>query len=258
MKLLAIDCSTLTRSIALIVNGTVVSEFYHESLAPHSAFLTLMLKTALPLWRITLADLDGLVVVEGPGSFTGVRVAVTTAKTLAYIAGKPVVTVGSLETLALPLLHLGFTVCTLLDARKKEVYAALYQPESADTFTQLLAPRAVGISELPDELPQHCIITGTALSVYQAELNAKYPNHCLAPQALWTPHASWAGVLATRRIQSGHLSLTTSFSELARLAPVYLRKPEAELNWEKKYGPTPCQSGELTPGLKRSSPRALI
>ncbi|MBN2055494.1 tRNA (adenosine(37)-N6)-threonylcarbamoyltransferase complex dimerization subunit type 1 TsaB, partial [bacterium] len=235
MKLLAFDTTAHARSLALAVDGIVIAAHTHSLRSQHSARLIPDLQGLLAAVDLAPKDLDMLVIVRGPGSFTSIRVGMTTAKTLAYSLHIPIIAVDSLETTAYALLPLYDPVCVLLDARKKEVYAACYRLQDGDpaaTFGPLVLP----VHEVPAAMLESHLVTGTALGPYGAVLHDLTPAARRAPEHYWLPRAEWGLRLAMHRLANDTASPVTDFSALAALTPRYLRKPDAEVNWEKKYG----------------------
>ncbi len=152
-RLLLINTATPAGSIALTSGEQVVAELLLNLATPHSDRLLPGIDQLLHATGSTLAGLDALAVVVGPGSFTGLRVGVATAKGLALGAALPLVGISSLQTLACQVPGTTLPVCALLDARKQEVYAGLYQWR--DGLPQPLGEeRVLDPERLLDELPR--------------------------------------------------------------------------------------------------------
>ena len=127
MKLLAVDTSTRACSVAVVDQDRLACEITTGPAGTHSTHLLSLIRTALELSEMELHGIDGLAVCVGPGSFTGLRIGVSTVKGLAFATAKPVAGVSSLEALAQPCLPWPHLICAMLDARKGEVYAARYR-----------------------------------------------------------------------------------------------------------------------------------
>jgi len=223
VKLLTVDTSTSTCSVALTVGERLVAESLLDSERTLSERLLVSVDTVLRDAGLLLADLDGFGVALGPGSFTGVRIGVSTVKGLALATGKPVVGFSSLAMLALNLPETSLPVCPLFDARKKEVYAAIYRCGS-----------------LPEPLRGDCVmaperfltlVEGKALFVGNGALRYRDlieevlgERAVFAPSHCHQPRAAAGAVLAHEAFRSGVVT------PLSSLNPAYLRPSEAELS----------------------------
>ena len=127
MKILGIDTSTPIGSIALIDGDNLVAEHTLNIVQAHSSRLMPAIDTVLKWSDITADDLDGCAVGIGPGSFTGIRIGVATIKSLCYALDKPIVGVSTLEAVAYNLRWTNGIICPLLDARRSEVYGAIFE-----------------------------------------------------------------------------------------------------------------------------------
>lgn len=138
---LACDTSTTSASIALLEGSALVAEWTLTPLETRSIRLLGDIEDVLKRRGLAVTDVDRFVCTLGPGSFTGVRVGMATLKGLAFATGREMVGVCSLDVLARPLLGRGEAVLAAFDARRKQVYAALYAPDGA-----VLVPPAVADS----------------------------------------------------------------------------------------------------------------
>ncbi len=128
-SLLAIDTSTEYLSLAVTRDGKVAAKMHKKVPMMHSTLLVPMIAALLKKAKIKPKDLDGFCVSAGPGSFTGLRIGVTTIKGLAYSLNKPVVTVPTLDVIAENAISFKGVICPVLDARKNKVYACLYKSD---------------------------------------------------------------------------------------------------------------------------------
>ena len=133
MKILAVDVSTSSGSVALLDEMELKAEWSLQSARTHNRRLLKTIDLLLHQVDWTVQDLDGFAVTLGPGSFTGIRIGISTVKTLAWVLQKPYAGIPTLDALAAPLGFAALPVCTLLDARKKELYVAFYQPDGNGT-----------------------------------------------------------------------------------------------------------------------------
>lgn len=127
MKILGIDTSTPIGSVALIDGEHIVAEHTLNIVQAHSSRLMPAIDTVLKWGDITAAELDGCAVGTGPGSFTGIRIGIATIKSLCYALDKPIVGVSTLETIAYNLRWNEGLICPILDARRNEVYGAIFR-----------------------------------------------------------------------------------------------------------------------------------
>jgi tRNA threonylcarbamoyladenosine biosynthesis protein TsaB len=169
-------------------------------------------------------DIDLLALGLGPGSFTGLRIGVSIVKGLAWAMKRPVLGVSTLKALAMNVAYSDLTVCPLLDARKGEVYTALYRRQGGVMEALMkdcalrpegLVKKVLGIKGGPT------VFLGGGLSVYSEEIIGNIKNAILAPESLWHVRASNIAELALRGA-----GVKMSPDEMG---PVYLRKSEAEL-----------------------------
>ncbi|MBI1811510.1 MAG: tRNA (adenosine(37)-N6)-threonylcarbamoyltransferase complex dimerization subunit type 1 TsaB, partial [Nitrospirae bacterium] len=137
MKILAIDTSTMLGGIAILDESLLIAESRLNVRSTHSERLMTEIERCLKQSGIKISDIDVFAVATGPGSFTGLRIGVSTVKGFSYATGKQIVSVPTLEALAWNFPYSKYPVCTMLDARKKEVYAALFKWEG-ENFTRLI------------------------------------------------------------------------------------------------------------------------
>ena len=127
MKILGIDTSTPIGSVALIDDENIVAEHTLNIVQAHSSRLMPAIDAVLKWGEITPHDLDGCVVGIGPGSFTGIRIGVATAKSLCYAVDKPIIGVSTLEAIAYNLRWTDGVICPILDARRSEIYGTIFE-----------------------------------------------------------------------------------------------------------------------------------
>jgi tRNA threonylcarbamoyladenosine biosynthesis protein TsaB len=219
MLLLALDTATETGSLALVADDRVLGEYSLES---HSAYLTRLMPGVVAILRNTgkdAADLDAVAVSLGPGNFTGLRIGLATAKTLAWSLGCPLVPVPTMEALAGRFLRYPNPVGVVMDAKRGEVFWGLFRcPE--DSPQVLEGPLRLPVGELPARLTLPLLLTGPGLEVHREALAPFLsPEIVLAPPEMRRPRASTLARLARRRLELG---LTAN---PAQLVPTYLRPP---------------------------------
>jgi len=142
--------------------------------------------------------------------------------------GKPAVAVPTLRALAWNLPFAAHPVCPLLDARKNEVYAALYRFEGA-RLVQLMEESAIALNALPQKISGPVIFSGEAAQLYRAAIEERFGGRALfAPLSASLPSAAAVAELGLDLIKEGKQA------DLDSLAPLYIRRPEAEVAWEKR------------------------
>ena len=235
MLVLGIDTSTLVGSVGVIDDSGLLGDYTLNIKRTHSERLMPALSRLLEDVGVTLENIDLISVSLGPGSFTGVRIGVTTAKTLAQALNKPLVGVYSLDVLAHNLANVQGLICPILDARKQEVYTAIYRADGTGKLEKLLDYSALGIAELLDKIPasqEGVYFLGDGVKVYGQLLKESLAGRChTVPKNLVVPRGSTVAQLGLDKWQAGLPK--TNFLDIQ---PFYLRKSEAELAWEKKQG----------------------
>jgi len=196
----------------------------------HSVRLLPAVKDLLAAAGRTCADLTGVAVSRGPGSFTGLRIGLTVAKTLAQVLSLPVAGVPSLDVLAYPLTRNGGAVMCLVPARRGEVYAALYEGPGEDPVA---GPVNVSLEQLPalaaavPEGPLLC--AGEAALTYADKLREILGGRLrLPPPALNHPRGAVVAQLGAQRFARGEAE------DPLQLQPVYLRLSAAEMAWQER------------------------
>ncbi len=228
MLILGIETSTKTGSVAIVSDEAVVAQYSLNIEVTHSERLMSTVDRVLRDTGIRMPQLDGFAVSAGPGSFTGLRIGIATVKGLALATGKPVAAVPTLQALAWNLPYAAHPVCPLLDARKNEVYAALYRFEG-ETLAPIMPESAIPVRELAGRISGKTVFTGEAALLYKPEIEGQLGSSALfAPLAAILPSAATVAEVGLGLIKSGRQADPDS------LTPLYIRRPEAEVAWEKK------------------------
>ena len=222
MRVLALETSTLAGGVALCEDGRVVGSGLLDVALTHSERLMSMVDRLLQDCRRTLADVQGLAVSIGPGSFTGLRVGAATAKGLALALGLPVAAVPTLDALAWNLPFADAPVCPLLDARKGEVYACLYQ-WTGHAMERRSEYMALPPKHVAEWLRAPVIVLGDGVPACRPYLERLGDGVCVAPAAQSVPSAAVVGQIGHAMLVSGQ-GITGD-----ALEPLYLRPSEAEL-----------------------------
>ncbi len=223
MKLLAADTSGPVCGIAVLDGERVLCEYTAQNSYTHSASLMPMAERSLESAGLTLAELDALAVVTGPGSFTGVRIGVATIKGMAHGSGKPCIPVNALEALAFSAGGAGWNgaVCPIQDARAGQVYGACFRGEERlmEDAPLKLEEYLERVARLPDAT---LLFTGDGVRPNRERIGAalgERARFAAGPFCYLRPSA--AGILAIRKgVPVGYLDLKET----------YLRPPNAEKN----------------------------
>src|SRR5512142_351805 len=178
MYVLGIETSTKTGSVAVVSDKAVIAQYSLNIEITHSERLMSTVDRVLKDTGIALSQLDGFAVATGPGSFTGLRIGVSTVKGLAFATGKPVAAVPTLYALAWNIPHAAFPICPLLDARKNEVYTAVYSSDG-HTVNQTVPEAVVPLSRLVDLLSGRTVFTGEASLLYRGEIEKLFGTAAL-------------------------------------------------------------------------------
>jgi tRNA threonylcarbamoyladenosine biosynthesis protein TsaB len=223
MLVLGIETSTMQGGVALLGAEGLVAEYTLSVAATHSERLLPALDRVLQDAGVTLEGVDGIAVSLGPGSFTGLRIGVSTAKGLAYATGIPLVGVPTLEAMAWALPSARWQLCPVLDARKHEVYAALFQHER-DGLRRVSDDQALAPEALCALIRKPTLLFGDGLAAYRETFGHLLGEHLLIPPvANRGGRAACVAELGRQRLLAGERA------DLASLTPAYLRPSEAEL-----------------------------
>ena len=224
MLILAFETSAKAASVALTQDGNLLGESYQNTGLTHSQTLMVMAEDLLKQCSKTVSDLDAVAVAEGPGSFTGVRIGVAAAKGLAWGAELPCYGVSTLEAMAVSLgVYEGY-VCPCMDARRNQVYNALFYVNQGK-LERLREDRAIALADLKTELEQlnaPIYLVGDGSRLTHKTLSAEIPNLILPPEHRIHQRAVGVAILAEAKAAGGESG------DAATLTPNYLRLSQAE------------------------------
>ena len=226
MNILALESTAKTASVAILTNGEVRYCAQADNGLTHSKLLLPMVEDALKNCSLTAKDIDVFAATAGPGSFTGVRIGAAVLKGLAFGADKPCVSISTLESLAMNLVPLKGIYCPVMDARRDQVYTALFRYENG-SLTRLTKDSAMSFEELSDLLMQKYngepfYLCGDGAGVISPFFTQKGLPFLLPPRALIAQNAASTALCALQQYESGKFTSATEF------APTYLRLPQAE------------------------------
>jgi len=232
MNVLAIDTSTDYLSVAVLRDAATLGRLHQEARTSHSRLLVPAIRKVLARAGLRLKDVDGIALSIGPGSFTGLRIGVTTVKALALCSGKPVVTVPTLDVIALQALSLvQYTgkenrlprrICPLLDAKKEKVYACLYERRSGGlrrVSGYLLLP----LEDLLTRIKGEALLIGTGIDAYRDVILKKAPSCVLYEKDDWRPDAVLVGTMGSEKLKKRDLA------DVNDLAPFYIYSRECDI-----------------------------
>ena len=232
MKVLSLDSSTEAASCAIIEDNKLLGEITFNYEKQHSVILMTMIDNLLTNLHLDINSLDGFVVAKGPGSFTGLRIGMSTIKGLSFGSGKPFVSVTSLDALAFNLPFAPGIICPIIDALRNNVYTRLYRT-SEGKLSFLSDYSILSIEDLIQSLSGYeepIYFIGDGTYKYKEQLISALPRLYFAPSHLNLTRASSLGELGLSLLNSGiHDDLDTS-------TPIYLRKSQAEREYDKKMG----------------------
>ncbi len=226
MKILAIETSTITGGAAIVEDHKLLAEGRLSLKAIHSERLMGLIDFLLKAIKMTIYDMDYLAVGVGPGSFTGLRVGIATVKGLAYGTGKLVAPVSSLEAFAanIPFAQ-DCLICPMLDAKRHEIYVALYRQGDSGLET-VLTERAARLADIVAYIDRKTLFIGDGAVVYRSKIEEALGERAtfLTGTAMY-PSAANVAFLAMRNIQTGNIV------NALELSPQYLRPSEAEIKF---------------------------
>ena len=224
MKVLALETSAKAVSAAVTEDGKVLASGYQDTGLTHSRTLMPIVEHILKNTDLTVQDCDVIAVAAGPGSFTGIRIGVSAAKGLAFAADKPAVGVSTLAAMARNVAWMDGLVVCAMDARRQQVYNALFQAENG-RLTRLTPDRAISLEDLVAELSGDMrpkIIVGDGAHLCYNELSERGISCRMAPAHLVMQNAVSVALEAEELAGAGQL-LTAQ-----ELQPVYLRPAQAQ------------------------------
>ncbi|MDY6822691.1 MAG: tRNA (adenosine(37)-N6)-threonylcarbamoyltransferase complex dimerization subunit type 1 TsaB [Thermodesulfobacteriota bacterium] len=224
MKILAVDTATFSCGLALAADDQILFQSAHISRQTHSRRLMPMIDAALKTTGLTLDGLNGFAVTKGPGSFTGLRIGISTVKGLAAVADKPVAGISSLDALAWPFVFTAMPVCVLMDARKSEVYTCRYQNDG-NTLARITEEQALPPAEALQGLKTPHIVVGSGVEAYRDLIRETAGEN--AVPAMRFQHIINPAIVAHLGMQQ--LKNGTA-STAGTITPVYLRQPDAVIN----------------------------
>ncbi|HWB00361.1 MAG TPA: tRNA (adenosine(37)-N6)-threonylcarbamoyltransferase complex dimerization subunit type 1 TsaB [Pirellulales bacterium] len=223
-RILALETSGQAGSVALLTGAQVVCERVLPAETRSAQSLAPAIRAALDQAGWKPPDVQVVAVTIGPGSFTGLRVGATTAKTFAYATGAAVLGIGTLDCIAAQAPGRG-RLSAVIDAYRRQVFTRTYQCESTGTWLPLDEPHILDDDRWLASLANDTRVSGPGLERLVTRLPA---DTKVAPRETWTPRAATVGALAYARYTAGQRD------DLWTLAPAYLRRSAAEEKADEK------------------------
>jgi tRNA threonylcarbamoyladenosine biosynthesis protein TsaB len=222
MNILAVDTATGSCSVAFLKDRRMIAEAVYTAGKTHSRHLMGIIDQILARCECTPAGLDGIAVTRGPGTFTGLRIGLSTVKGIAAAIGKPVAGVSSLAALAWPLSWTRRPVVAMIDARRGEIYCARFsgKEESEPSEKAMVG----GPEEAAERLPEGAMLVGSGASLYRDVWERRRPDTRIAPEFFHVIRAHSVGMLAMDRFERR----TADPAEV--LVPDYIRKSDAQIH----------------------------
>lgn len=227
MKILSIDSTSVSASAAVTEDGKILAEEFVNNGYTHSVTLMPIIDKVLKDSETAVSDVDLLAITNGPGSFTGVRIGIASAKGICDAANIPCFAVSTLEALAKPLCSQNVLAVSVMDARCNQVYTASFYKGQRKT-----EDRSILISELSEELKtekRDIVLIGDGAVLCYEKLKDEMPNISVADEEIRLVHASNIGFLADEKLKNGEITVKSE-----NLLPFYLRLPQAERELKAK------------------------
>lgn len=232
MKILALDTSGMTATAAIVDENKTIAEFSINYKKTHSQTLMPMIENMSSIIELNINTVDYVAISSGPGSFTGLRIGAATAKGIAHGINKPIVPVPTLDALAYNIFGTDKVICPIMDARRNQVYSSFYtyNDNRLERLSDYLVESIDNIIEMTYDFDCEVIFLGDGVDVHRNILKDKLEANCLfAPLNCNMQKASSIGALAVEMIKN---NMTVNYAEFA---PFYLRKSQAEREYESKH-----------------------
>lgn len=225
MKILGIDTATMISGIGVVEEGRISADFRYDVKLTHSEVLLSYIDRILNDLNLKLEELNGFSISLGPGSFTGLRIGLATIKGLSFASGKPVVGVPTLDALAFLARGCKYPVVPILDAKKNQIYTAVYDTRD-NRIKRKTSYLVVDLIELIKKIPKEVAFTGPGIEMFRSELKKAMGKRAhflrgekILPSGAAVAHLGWEKLEQNQK------------EDLSSLIPIYVRKSEAELKF---------------------------
>lgn len=235
MKILSIDTASDVCGVSILENNNLIEKFDVITKESHSQRLMPIIEKAFKRTNLTIDDIDLIVCDVGPGSFTGIRIGVATVK--AFCDSKDIIPIGisSLESLAYSIKNNSKIICSIINAKNDNCYFALYEKSKDNTLQTLIEPEAENIDTTLSILNSYNLDTldnkvisfvGDGSKVYKDKILEIFPNSIISNEKNDILDSYNLGLAGFDKYSSGE--------EIEELLPLYLKKPQAQIQLEKK------------------------
>ncbi|MCD5397774.1 tRNA (adenosine(37)-N6)-threonylcarbamoyltransferase complex dimerization subunit type 1 TsaB [candidate division NPL-UPA2 bacterium] len=228
MRLLGIETSTQAGSVAIVEGEEIIAEYALNIKETHTSRLMSMIDHVLKNAHLTIQEMDAVAISLGPGSFTGLRIGLATAKGLCLALRKPLIGIPTLNAFAHNVYWTSQLICPLLDARRGEVYAALYRyqmPFTGRGIEKLTGDLVLSLDELLSEIDAPTIFLGDVLRSCRGLIEGRLGKKAsFAPPYLSLPRAANIAILGLEKLEAG------AGDDLEKIAPLYVRQSEVRVS----------------------------
>jgi len=242
MKVLGIDTSSYVNAIGVIDGDKILSDFTFEAKTDSLKNIVTNIDSALGKANLTLEDVQGIGVGLGPGSWTGVRIGVTVGKILAYVTKRPVAGVPTLEALAYNARNVTTLICSIINAGRDTVYAAIYRPQKG-AVTRLSEYYVGDVQKLTEMITEPTTFTGPEAQFYSKLMRPTFESQSINIEVMEDiPRGYAVAMLAEARFQKGQTDNVLS------LEPMYLKESTAKA-FVNRYSINAGVKGQDLPGV---------
>ncbi|OOB76953.1 MAG: tRNA (adenosine(37)-N6)-threonylcarbamoyltransferase complex dimerization subunit type 1 TsaB [Epulopiscium sp. Nuni2H_MBin003] len=228
MNIIAIDSSSIAGSVSLIQDGLIIGEYYICDKLTHAETIMPMLENLKQM--VDINTINAIAVTSGPGSFTGLRIGIATAKAMALAADVPIIGIPTLDVLAYNMITTDKLICPIMDARRNQVYTCIYKVENGELI-RLTDYLAIDINELLQQVLQYnqdAIFVGDGIRIYKDNIKTTLKNRAhFVPPFFEMQRASVLAYMASLEYAKGNIQNADDFT------PMYIRKPQAERELEE-------------------------
>jgi tRNA threonylcarbamoyladenosine biosynthesis protein TsaB len=232
MRIFAIEASGPVAGCALLEDDTLVGEYRIQNKMTHSQTLVPMMDEMKTRLGLDLHTIDAVALTQGPGSFTGLRIGAATAKGMASALGKPIIGIPTLDAIAANACGTSMLVCPMMDARRKQVYAGIYEEKEEPVV--LRDGAAVPVEEILEDLNgrgREVLLLGDGVPVYAKEIEKSLQvPYQTAPAFMNRQSPAVTACLAMRRFRTEG---EKAFTDAADFRPEYLRVSQAQRQLEE-------------------------
>ncbi|MBC8317508.1 MAG: tRNA (adenosine(37)-N6)-threonylcarbamoyltransferase complex dimerization subunit type 1 TsaB [Desulfobulbaceae bacterium] len=226
--ILAIENTGICGSVALVSSSQCIGEHSLQTRLTHSKRLLSSISYLMEEAQLDWKQLDAIAISLGPGSFTGLRIGLSTVKGLSLAGSIPLIGVPTLEAMAYPFSYATHQICSIIDARKKEVYTALFRPDAHGSLHRLSEDMVISPEELARKITTPTLLIGDGAALYSDLF-----NNLLGPNAIFpSPHLSFP-----RAVHIGFHAIPLwerkEFLDPSSAAPIYIRPSDAETHANK-------------------------